>query len=62
VGAKVGRYETGRTSQKSPEEAKDMVELAVHVLHAFSTLLPSPAEEVSLVGRAPLLVEVLPEW
>ena len=58
----MGRYETGRASQKPPEEARDMVELAVHVLHAFSTLLPNPAEEVSLVGRAPLLVVVLPEW
>ncbi|RPB05748.1 DUF1941-domain-containing protein [Choiromyces venosus 120613-1] len=52
---------SGVTSQKSPEEAKDMVELAVHVLHAFATLLPNSAEEVSLVGRAPLLVEILPK-
>ncbi|PWW72699.1 DUF1941-domain-containing protein [Tuber magnatum] len=40
--------------------ARDMVELAVHVIHAFSTLLPDSAEEVSLVGRAPLLAEILP--
>ncbi|KAG0129785.1 Neurochondrin-domain-containing protein [Tuber indicum] len=52
---------SGATSQKSPEEARDMVELAVHVTHAFSTLLPNSAEEASLVGRAPLLTEILPK-
>lgn len=47
---------------KTPEEAKDMVELAVNVVNAFATLLPDAGENPVLVARAPGLIRVLPEW
>lgn len=49
-------------AKKTPEEAKDMIELAVNVVHAFATLLPDAGENVALVARAPGLIRVLPEW
>lgn len=45
-----------------PEQAKDMTDLAIHVIHAFSLLLPAPAENSSLVGRAPGLIAALKHW
>lgn len=52
----------GTGTKKTPEEAKDMVELAVNVVHAFATLLPDAGENAVLVARTPGLVRVLPEW
>ncbi|KAF8455380.1 Neurochondrin-domain-containing protein, partial [Terfezia claveryi] len=46
---------------KSPDQAKDMVELAVNVIHAFALLLPVAADNPSLVNRAPRLIAALHE-
>lgn len=44
----------------SKRDASDMVDIAVAVLHTFSTLLPQPVkEEASLVGRIPPLVSAV---
>lgn len=53
---------TGVSGQKSEEEARDMVELAVNVLNAFALSLPDAEENKSLVGRVPALIAVIPNW
>lgn len=47
-------------SSPSNKDAKDMIDIAVAVLHTFSTLLPEHVKrDRSLVGRIPALVAVI---
>lgn len=48
--------------KKTTEETRDMVELAVNVIHAFATLLPDAAEDGKLVARVGGLVGVVLKW
>lgn len=51
---------TGSAPSHAPNDAKDMLDLAVAVLHTFTILLPeSKRSEQKLVGRIPLLVASL---
>jgi len=52
---------TGTTKQKSPEEATQMVELAINIVNAFATTLPDAGNNPFLVDRTPALVAVIPE-
>lgn len=46
--------------KQSSQEAKDMIDIAVAVLHTFSTLLPDDMKkDPSLIGRIPALVAVV---
>lgn len=46
-------------SSQSSKDAKDMIDIAVAVLHTFSTLLPDNIKTCSsIVGRIPALVSV----
>ncbi|KAI5849043.1 Neurochondrin-domain-containing protein [Tricharina praecox] len=51
----------GTTKQKSPEEATQMVELAVNIINAFATSLPDAGNNPFLVDRTPALIAVIPE-
>lgn len=47
-------------ANQSTKDAKDMIDIAVAVLHTFSTLLPNDVKkDPSLVGRIPALVAVV---
>lgn len=47
-------------SQSSGQDAKNMIDIAVAVLHTFSTLLPEHTKSSStIVGRIPALVPVI---
>ncbi|KAF3770347.1 hypothetical protein M406DRAFT_34482 [Cryphonectria parasitica EP155] len=51
---------SGANKSSPSKDAKDMVDIAVAVLHTFSTLLPTNLKkEPSLVDRIPLLVSVI---
>ncbi|KAK4230821.1 Neurochondrin-domain-containing protein [Podospora fimiseda] len=51
---------TGSKQQSSKEDAKNMLDLAVSVLHTFATLLPEDArKESKMVDRIPQLVACL---
>ncbi|KAF8466621.1 Neurochondrin-domain-containing protein [Kalaharituber pfeilii] len=52
---------SGQSAKTPPEQAKDMVELAVNVIHAFSLLLPGASENIMLVLRAPGLIAASPQ-
>ncbi|KAF8423638.1 Neurochondrin-domain-containing protein [Tirmania nivea] len=55
-------HPSSRQSSKTPaDQAKDMVELAVNVIHAFALLLPAAADNLALVDRAPRLIAALHE-
>lgn len=47
------------SSNTPPDQAKDMVELAVNVIHAFSLLLPLASSTGTLVSRAPRIIAAL---
>jgi hypothetical protein len=50
----------GQNEKTAREEAKDMIDLAVSVLHTFSILLPEESRvEKRLTGRIPSLVNAL---
>lgn len=50
----------GKNQKVNKAEADDMVDIAVAVLHTFTTLLPSAAcEDKRVVGRIPYLVNAL---
>lgn len=55
-----------RSGSKRPslgEDARDMIDIAVAVLHTFSALLPDNVKQDStLVGRIPALVSVVLYW
>lgn len=52
-----------RNEKTSEQEAKDMVDLAVAVIHAFSVRLPAEAKrDVSLTQRTGPLVQALLKW
>ena len=54
---------TGVKNEKSIEEARSMLELAVAVLHAFIILLPDHVKHSKkLVDRIPVLLDALPKW
>lgn len=47
-------------SKQSTKDAKDMIDIAVAVLHTFATLLPDVVKkDPGLVGRIPALVAVV---
>lgn len=51
---------SGSKQSSSNNEAKDMIDIAVAVLHTFSSLLPGNVnQQSSLVGRIPALVSVV---
>lgn len=51
---------TGSGSRASQKDGKDMLDIAVAVLHTFASLLPDDAKrESKLVGRIPLLTAAL---
>lgn len=51
---------SGSRQSTSSGDAKDMIDIAVAVLHTFSLLLPEEAKrDTSLVGRIPALVSVI---
>ncbi|KAI5780140.1 Neurochondrin-domain-containing protein [Peziza echinospora] len=50
---------SGKSSKAPPAQAKDMVELAVNIVHAFSILLPGASENPSLTQRTPGLIAAL---
>ncbi|KAF6838101.1 DUF1941 family protein [Colletotrichum plurivorum] len=51
---------TGASAQSSQKDAKNMLDLAVSVIHTFTSLLPDEAKrDKRLVGRLPLLVSSL---
>lgn len=51
---------TGASADSSQKDAKNMLDLAVSVIHTFTSLLPDEAKrDKRLVGRLPLLVSSL---
>ncbi|KAG8161674.1 hypothetical protein KVR01_008661 [Diaporthe batatas] len=51
---------SGAKAGPSPKDARDMIDIAVGVVHIFSVLLPDESKkEPSLVGRVPALVSVI---
>ena len=48
-----------RSDKKTMEETKEMIALAVSVMHAFMTLLESPHEDEKFIDRIPLLMAVV---
>lgn len=51
---------SGAKEGPSPKDARDMIDIAVGVVHIFSVLLPDESKkEPSLVGRIPALVSVI---
>lgn len=53
---------TARNKKVSKDESRDMVDIAVAVLHTFAILLPSDArDEKRFIGRIPALVSALLE-
>ena len=54
---------TGSKQQPPKQDANDMLDLAVSVLHTFAVLLPGAAgKESKMVDRIPQLVECLLHW
>lgn len=51
---------SGAKQGSSPKDARDMIDIAVGVVHIFSVLLPDDSKkDPSLVGRIPALVSVI---
>lgn len=51
---------SGAKQGASPKDARDMIDIAVAVVHIFSVLLPDDSKkDKSLVGRIPALVSVI---
>lgn len=51
---------SGAKEGSSPKDARDMIDIAVGVVHIFSMLLPEDSKkETRLVGRIPALVSVI---
>ena len=50
---------SGQASSASRKDAKDMLDLAVSVLHTFAALLPNKTRDEPFVGRIPRLVACL---
>lgn len=54
---------SGSKQSSSSQDTKDMIDIAVAVLHTFSVLLPDEAKkDSSLVGRIRVLVPVVLHW
>ena len=54
-----GLLKAKRSDKKTMEETKEMMALAVSVMHAFMTLLESPHEDEKFIDRIPLLMAVV---
>jgi hypothetical protein len=51
---------SGAKQGSSPKDARDMIDIAVGVVHIFSVLLPDDSKkDPNLVGRIPALVSVI---